>query len=237
MKTAQDIRHENLLTLLRDVGTLAEIARQCEISEAYLSQIKNRSKESKTGTPRTMGDKIARKIEKGLGLNFGWMDADHSNELVEATRLQLEDIWAEYRAAVDTCDIPIIDIASLATFDFKTQHTGDEVCRRTHTTTNHSRSTAAIALNDRAMEPEFLNNDLVIIDTELKPEAGDLVVATVKPNLTFFRKYKPTTLSLKKTNQFSLTPINQDYPAIHSIEHDITIIGVMIEHRRLRRTS
>ncbi len=215
------------------MGTLAEIARQCEVSEAYLSQIKNKSKESKTGTPRTMGDKIARKIERGLGLDFGWMDADHSNELREATLAAM----AEIESMLNACEIPIIELKYLLDI-YQEKFSPEQIgFGKTHSTLTHSRKTFAAYIHDRAMEPEFSNGDVLIIDFEVEPQAGDLVVAYVKPDLIFFRKYKPKTLGLKKTADFSLVPINQDYPGIHSNEHSIKIIGVMIEHRRLRKAS
>jgi hypothetical protein len=43
-------------------------------TDATLSQIKNKSVHSKTGTPRAMGDSLARRIEVSLSLGLGWMD-------------------------------------------------------------------------------------------------------------------------------------------------------------------
>jgi len=42
----------------------------------YLSQILNGSKSS-TGTPRGVGDALARKLENGCGKELGWMDRSH----------------------------------------------------------------------------------------------------------------------------------------------------------------
>ena len=43
-------------------------------TDSTLSQINNQSAHSKTGTPRAMGDVLARRIEKALNLERGWMD-------------------------------------------------------------------------------------------------------------------------------------------------------------------
>lgn len=43
-------------------------------TDSTLSQINNQSVHSTTGTPRSMGDVLARRIEKALNLERGWMD-------------------------------------------------------------------------------------------------------------------------------------------------------------------
>lgn len=43
-------------------------------TDSTLSQINNQSAHSTTGTPRAMGDVLARRIEKALDLPRGWMD-------------------------------------------------------------------------------------------------------------------------------------------------------------------
>lgn len=57
-------------------GSIANLNAAIGLSrtDATLSQIKNQSVHSKTGTPRAMGDPMARKIEQELGLPNGWMD-------------------------------------------------------------------------------------------------------------------------------------------------------------------
>lgn len=43
-------------------------------SSIYLSQIRNKAKDAKTGRPREMGSAMARKLEEGAGKAWGWMD-------------------------------------------------------------------------------------------------------------------------------------------------------------------
>lgn len=80
MKTIGEIRHTNLLTLIDRYGGNAELNERLGLArnDATVSQLKNRSPDSKTGAPKTMGDKFARHIEVSLGLEHGWMDNDHS---------------------------------------------------------------------------------------------------------------------------------------------------------------
>lgn len=74
-------------------------------TDSTLSQINNQSVHSTTGTPRAMGDVLARRIEKALSLERGWMDTPptyvelHGENNVHAKLLQVmesipEDQWA-----------------------------------------------------------------------------------------------------------------------------------------------
>ena len=78
MKTIDEIRLDNLLLAIGRAGTATALAEKSGLSAAYISQIKNRQPDSKTGKPKNMGDDAARKIEAGIGEMRGWMDVDHS---------------------------------------------------------------------------------------------------------------------------------------------------------------
>lgn len=66
------------MALLDNGLTIADMAAECSVSAAYLSQIKTKAANSRTMKQRHMGKKMARDIEKGLGLEHGWMDKDHA---------------------------------------------------------------------------------------------------------------------------------------------------------------
>lgn len=78
MKKISEIRRDNLLIALARMGAASKLASVAGVSAVYLSQVKNRSPESKTGKPKTMGDDVARKIEVALSEPEGWMDTPHS---------------------------------------------------------------------------------------------------------------------------------------------------------------
>lgn len=63
---AKRARKANLLDLEQKHGTLESLSKRTKTPAAYLSEIKN-------GT-RNMGDKVARRFEKELKLGDGWMD-------------------------------------------------------------------------------------------------------------------------------------------------------------------
>ncbi|MGI4846189.1 MAG: S24 family peptidase [Janthinobacterium lividum] len=77
MQTNDEVRRQNLVLAIERAGSAAKLAELAKTSAAYLSQIKNRTPDSKSGTPKTMGDDMARRIEAAIGEQAGWMDVDH----------------------------------------------------------------------------------------------------------------------------------------------------------------
>jgi phage repressor protein C with HTH and peptisase S24 domain len=77
MQTNDEVRRQNLELVIKRVGSAAKLAELAATSPAYISQIKNRSPDSKSGTPKTMGDDMARRIEAAIGERAGWMDVPH----------------------------------------------------------------------------------------------------------------------------------------------------------------
>jgi phage repressor protein C with HTH and peptisase S24 domain len=80
MKTNDEVRRLNLLVAIKRKQTAAKLAALAETSPAYLSQIKRQTLDSKTGTPKAMGDDVARRIEVALKEPSGWMDTSHPSE-------------------------------------------------------------------------------------------------------------------------------------------------------------
>lgn len=74
MKTIAEIRLDNLEVLIAEFGTQDRVAELAETSPVYISQLRNKAKDSKTGKHRQIGDPMARKLEAGCGKELGWMD-------------------------------------------------------------------------------------------------------------------------------------------------------------------
>jgi hypothetical protein len=72
------IRLRNLLLLLSK-SSATELHEKTGVALAQFSQMKRRLESPSSPTSRGMGDKVARKIERGLGLPEGWMDAPHES--------------------------------------------------------------------------------------------------------------------------------------------------------------
>lgn len=74
MQTIDEVRRRNLELAIKRMGSAAKLADASGTSAAYLSQIKNKTPDSKTGKPKAMGDDMARRIEAAIGERTGWLD-------------------------------------------------------------------------------------------------------------------------------------------------------------------
>jgi len=77
MRTVEEIRRLKLAQLESDLGSLRAVAELTGIDKSQLSQWKNASPDSKTGKPRNMSSRSARRIEELAGKPALWMD--HEN--------------------------------------------------------------------------------------------------------------------------------------------------------------
>ncbi len=98
MKTIDEIRRDKLLLAIEIAGSASKLSELAGVSSQYISQIKSRTPESKTGKPKAMGDSVARKIEAALGKSTGWMDFAGQNiegrDIIRREELHPEHIQA-----------------------------------------------------------------------------------------------------------------------------------------------
>lgn len=103
-----------------------------------------------------------------------------------------------------------------------------------------SDSSFAIYIEDSSMHPEFIEGDVVIIDPEVSPLPGDRVCALVEGyGDAVFRSYKSSGIkdpSNVQANIFTLLPLNKNWAPI-DVNGNGKIIGVMVEHKKPRRTA
>lgn len=90
MKTVTQVRHEKLLGLIAEIGSVQAFATKIDASHSQISQLKTQAKHSKTGRPRAIGDSMARKIEAAFGKPTGWMDSDDARPADSAGKYSLD---------------------------------------------------------------------------------------------------------------------------------------------------
>lgn len=94
----------------------------------------------------------------------------------------------------------------------------------------------ALKIRGRSMEPDFLEGDIIIVDPSRSPNPGDFVVANRADCAdileTTFKKYRPRGYDDFGREIFELTPLNDDFPPLRSDRDHLSVLGVMIEHRR-----
>lgn len=79
MKSAAEIRLENLEKLVKLAGSADALAKASGVSPEYISQIRNRAIDNKTGRVRNLGNQATRRLEAGMIKPIGWMDTIHGN--------------------------------------------------------------------------------------------------------------------------------------------------------------
>jgi len=78
LRTMSEIRLQNLNILINEIwfGSQTEAARQLDCTSGYISNLCNQNK--------GIGSKTARKIEKAAGKPVGWLDSEHSYDMIFA---------------------------------------------------------------------------------------------------------------------------------------------------------
>lgn len=92
----------------------------------------------------------------------------------------------------------------------------------------------ALIVKDGSMVPDFEVGDRVIVDPEVAPRPGDIVVAHVfGEDEAVLRKCRPRSAEGAGNPEFELVPLNQDWPTGHINSNSPgTIIGTVVERRR-----
>jgi hypothetical protein len=93
MKSAAELRLENLEILVQEAGSADALARASGVSPEYISQIRNRAIDKKTGKARNLGNQAARRLEDGMGKPLGWMDTSHALGIAEPATSNLSPPW------------------------------------------------------------------------------------------------------------------------------------------------
>lgn len=82
-----------------------------------------------------------------------------------------------------------------------------------------------------SMSPKFEDGDLIIVDPDIIPKAGDFVVASNGKEEATFKKYRSRGEYDNGQPRFELVPLNEDHETLSTDQTQIIIIGVVVEHR------
>jgi SOS-response transcriptional repressor LexA len=190
-------------------------------------------------SPQTVNNWEARGISKKgllliqtvLGISASWLETGKGAALVnDKTNVLLADIG--------TRQIPLISYVQAGNWTgavdpFQPNDAHDWLM----TDLALSGNAFALEIKGDSMLPEFKPGDRVIIDPNVQPQPGDLVVAKNGEDEATFKKYRPRGIDANGNMVFELVPLNEDYPSIRSDVVPVTIIGTMVEHRKYRKRT
>jgi SOS-response transcriptional repressor LexA len=137
-------------------------------------------------------------------------------------------------APLGTRRVPVLDYIGVSNFTVDTTREND-MKEFVLADISHSPNTFAMHIQGDSMEPTFTEGDLILVDSNLSPRPGDCVVAVPHGKTATFAQYRMMGFNDKNEEIFELVPLNHFYAPIRSDRQDITIKGVMVEHRKYRR--
>lgn len=234
MQTNDEIRRENLEVAIKRLGTAAKLAEAAKTSAAYLSQIRNRTPDSKSGTPKMMGDAMARRIEEALGEPHGWMDKSHlfqvdAHAVAAPQPVPFDENVSPARQG--TRPIPVISsVQAGALKEMENPYeTGDGYAVEYTDDVKLSRWAFCLDVEGLSMAPRFQPGDRLFVDPDRSPSPGNFVVARNGSNQATFKKYRPRGMDANGNEIFELVPLNDDFPTLRSDQEKLIVIGVVTE--------
>lgn len=187
-----------------------------------------------SGKSKTMEGENLLKASKFLGVNPNWlasgigMPTDKNKEIIkpdELSNVLFRDL-SLYK-------IPILDFVQAGLWR---EVAYDGLAPHSYTYTDYhgssSESVFSVIVQGESMEPDFKQGDMLIVDSSLVPKPGCYVIAQNGLHEATFKKYRVTTYDEFGREQFELIPLNDDYPILESVKHEIKIIGVVVRHMR-----
>ena len=97
-----------------------------------------------------------------------------------------------------------------------------------------SQQSFAFRVEEQAMMPAIVRDDVVIIDPRVSPRPGDSVLA-LQQQIALIRTWRQRS-SEGGATQFELAPININFPELHSSRENLKLIGTVVELRRYRQS-
>jgi len=183
MATSKELRLENLRALVAEFKTADEVAKRAGTAPMYLSQILNGSKSS-TGTPRGVGEALARKLEQGCGKELGWMDRPHAVSDLACLPPGAKRVHAAGEGDSSLTQIMKVQIrvqAGITGFQVEPEHhNGDTMGVPTEwirTERFVMQDLLAIVVRGESMEPALFDGDVIVVNTADKKLVDGTVYA------------------------------------------------------------
>jgi phage repressor protein C with HTH and peptisase S24 domain len=233
MRTVEEIRRQNLVTLIAERGGQRAFAEAARIKNpAQVSQWVNRSPNATTGKPRVMSGTTARAIESALGLTTGWMDTHHGDESPVVSQVLETETPAGY-VRFDLFEGGAGMGAGLVNQDYpevvRTIEVAEWEVRKKLGYLPQPGRIQIITGRGPSMRPKLEDGDIIWIDTTCDYFDGDDYYLINIGGETQIKMLQ------KRGDGMYVVSVNPDFPTYRSEEGEVSILGKALIHAGLRR--
>lgn len=219
-----EIRLKNLndyieqLKAKEGLKSLAAIERKYDgFNASHISQIRNGN--------RTLGENAARNLEAVLGLPALYFD-----------KTVISQTNAVPIAQSKIRRVPILNVTQAG--QWRTYFDNAIVDNFEPLVGDYGEFVYGVILEGNSMMPDFNNGDIVFVDPDIQPSAGDYVIAMCElPEgyATTFKKYRPRGYDAHGKEYFELVPLNSDFESYDSRYVNCTVIATAVRHSKKLR--
>ncbi len=202
--------------------TQEKLAAKCGVSRAAVAQWE-------AGVTRPSLDNLV-KAADALTVWLSWLTVGDQS---------LPDTANPFAPASPFRGVPVIDYEQAGRWDadgaFAVGADGDVIAADP----DISQRAFALVVRDNSMAPDFSEGDKIILDPDLTPQPGDLVVAKLDSEAeATFKKFRPRGADNTGASPIELAPLNPDWPTlVINAENPGRIIATLVEQRRYRRRA
>ncbi len=212
------IRLKNLEKLISEAGSAAKLARVAGTNSSYLSQVRNQIATPK-GTPRSVGDGLAIKLEKAMNKPQGWMDEPH-DEAPSDNQEPNAYLGPDLRSLH-----PMLSwVQAGKWYEIAEGYVPEYGAEQMSCPVSCSPESFVLRVRGTSMEPKFHEGDLLFVDPHAQAENGKYVVVRLDAsNEATFKQ-----LIVEEGKQY-LKALNPDWPnRIIEIDEEASICGVIV---------
>lgn len=170
-------------------------------------------------------------IANFLGVNAYWLQTGNGDMFVDAAP---ESSFSNVQPnAAPLHKIPVLDFVQAGLFH-ECGYDGINPKGDTYTTYQNAKPECVFSLevSGLSMAPEFNPGDKLVVDASKPPYPGCYVIAQNGSHEATFKKYRAIGYDEHGRETFELIPLNPDFPTMNSVQQEIRIIGVVVEHLR-----
>lgn len=195
-------------------------------SQGQISDIENGRNKSSTSLPE---------IAKALGVSYEWLAYGKDPKEDKPTKAEQSPNWDNNVSVPDDTKLrraPVINWVQAGAFaEIADSHYDDW---EYFVDNGFGDNVYWLRVQGDSMSPEFKEGELLLVDQDRQPKAGDYVIALeYDQDRATFKKYKPNCYDENQGIEYAqLIALNPFYPPLDSRAKPFKVMGVVVMHKR-----